>query len=74
MLERVIDASISFFQIWDLQSLECIRSLETSGGSVYSIAVTKQHIACGTYENCINVSLLLKLARIKVYNSFATAL
>ncbi|XP_065065622.1 E3 ubiquitin-protein ligase TRAF7-like isoform X3 [Rhopilema esculentum] len=41
--------------VWDLQTLECIRSLETSGGSVYSIAVTRQHIACGTYENCIHV-------------------
>ena len=25
------------------------------GGSVYSLAVTNQHIICGTYENKINV-------------------
>ena len=44
------------FQIWDLQSLECLRQLETSGGSVYSIAITNHHILCGTYENVIHVS------------------
>lgn len=29
--------------------------LQTSGGSVYSIAVTNHHIVCGTYENLIHV-------------------
>ena len=33
--------------------------IQTSGGSVYSIAVTNHHIVCGTYENCIHVSTLL---------------
>ena len=44
------------FQVWDLETLECIRQLETPGGSVYSIAITSHHILCGTYENCIHVS------------------
>lgn len=48
---------LSLWQMWDLNSLECVRNLETSGGSVYSIAVTPHHILCGTYENCIHVSL-----------------
>ena len=44
--------------MWDLETLECIRMLETSGGSVYSIAITDHHILCGTYENCIHVSMI----------------
>lgn len=47
--------SFLIMQMWDLETLECIRMLETSGGSVYSIAVTDHHILCGTYENCIHV-------------------
>ena len=43
-------------KVWDLDTLECIRQLETPGGSVYSIAITSHHILCGTYENCIHVS------------------
>lgn len=46
-------------QIWDLQSLECIRVLDCLGGSVYSLLVTTHYIACGTYENKINVSVCL---------------
>lgn len=42
-------------QIWDIRSLECVHVLQTSGGSVYSIAVTNHHIVCGTYENLIHV-------------------
>lgn len=44
-------------QIWDIRSLECVHVLQTSGGSVYSIAVTNHHIVCGTYENLIHVRL-----------------
>ncbi len=36
--------------------MECVHDLETSGGSVYSIAITQHFILCGTYENCIHVS------------------
>ena len=44
--------------MWDLATLECIHVLQCQGGgSVYSLAVTSQHIICGTYENKINVSL-----------------
>lgn len=43
------------YQIWDIRSLECVHVLQTSGGSVYSIAVTNHHIVCGTYENLIHV-------------------
>lgn len=43
------------FQIWDIRNLECVHVLQTSGGSVYSIAVTNHHIVCGTYENLIHV-------------------
>ncbi|KAF3846949.1 hypothetical protein F7725_004027, partial [Dissostichus mawsoni] len=31
------------------------QTIKTSGGSVYSIAVTNHHIVCGTYENLIHV-------------------
>lgn len=44
-------------QIWDIRNLECVHVLQTSGGSVYSIAVTNHHIVCGTYENLIHVRL-----------------
>lgn len=47
--------SVSACQIWDIRSLECVHVLQTSGGSVYSIAVTNHHIVCGTYENLIHV-------------------
>lgn len=43
------------FQLWDLDTLECVRVLQTSGGSVYSLAVTKEYVVCGTYENQIQV-------------------
>lgn len=44
------------FQLWDLDTLECVRVLQTSGGSVYSLAVTKEYIVCGTYENQVQVT------------------
>ena len=50
-------------KVWDLSNLECIRELETSGGSVYSIVITSHHILCGTYENCIHVSIICILDR-----------
>lgn len=46
---------MSVCQIWDIRSLDCVHVLQTSGGSVYSIAVTNHHIVCGTYENLIHV-------------------
>lgn len=46
-------------QIWDIRSLECVHVLQTSGGSVYSIAVTNHHIVCGTYENLIHVRTMI---------------
>ena len=48
---------ICYSQIWDLNSFECVHIMEPHGGSVYSLAVTNQYIICGTYENCINVSV-----------------
>ena len=59
MKTHVHITSFSFgpwLQVWDLETLECLRLLETSGGSVYSIAITNHHILCGTYENVIHVS------------------
>ncbi|XP_075421824.1 E3 ubiquitin-protein ligase TRAF7 isoform X1 [Ascaphus truei] len=47
--------SYQTIKIWDIRSLECVHVLQTSGGSVYSIAVTNHHIVCGTYENLIHV-------------------
>ena len=42
--------------MWGLETLECMHVLQCQGGgSVYSLAVTNQHIICGTYENKINV-------------------
>ena len=51
--------NVFLLQIWDLDNMECVHDLDTSGGSVYSIAITPLYILCGTYENCIHVSLLL---------------
>ena len=49
-------------QIWNLETLECGHVLQCQGGgSVYSLAVTNQHIICGTYENKINVSVYLTI-------------
>ena len=43
-------------QVWNLDTLACAHVLQChGGGSVYSLAVTNQHIICGTYENKINV-------------------
>ncbi|RXN02116.1 E3 ubiquitin-protein ligase TRAF7 [Acipenser ruthenus] len=47
--------SYQTIKIWDIRTLECVHVLQTSGGSVYSIAVTNHHIVCGTYENLIHV-------------------
>ena len=45
------------FQIWSLDSYECLREMHCSGGSVYSMTLTNKYLVCGTYENCISVSL-----------------
>lgn len=47
--------SYQTIKIWSLDTLECLRDLETSGGSVYSLAITSHHILCGTHENSIHV-------------------
>ncbi|KAF7477475.1 hypothetical protein GHT09_011468 [Marmota monax] len=47
--------SYQTIKIWDIRTLDCIHVLQTSSGSVYSIAVTNHHIVCGTYENLIHV-------------------
>ena len=52
------------FQLWDLDTLECVRVLQTSGGSVYSLAVTKEYIVCGTYENQVQVTHLEQFPKI----------
>lgn len=44
-------------QIWSLDSYECLREMHCSGGSVYSMTLTNKYLVCGTYENCISVSL-----------------
>ncbi|XP_020862204.1 E3 ubiquitin-protein ligase TRAF7 isoform X7 [Phascolarctos cinereus] len=51
----LFSGSLKAIKIWDIRNLECIHVLQTSGGSVYSIAVTNHHIVCGTYENLIHV-------------------
>lgn len=50
-----VDLFIICVKIWDLDTLEVVHNLETSEGSVYSLAVTNHHILCGTYENVIHV-------------------
>ncbi|XP_061414605.1 E3 ubiquitin-protein ligase TRAF7-like isoform X1 [Lethenteron reissneri] len=52
---HLYSGSYQTIKIWDIRTLECAHVLETSGGSVYSIAVTSHHIVCGTYENVIHV-------------------
>ena len=53
-----------------METLECVHVLEASGGSVYSLAVTKEHIICGTYEN----SILVRSFSIPYYFAFMFAL
>ena len=53
-----------------METLECVHVLEASGGSVYSLAVTKEHIICGTYEN----SILVRSFSIPYYFAFLFAL
>uniref|UniRef100_A0A803TB41 TNF receptor associated factor 7 n=1 Tax=Anolis carolinensis TaxID=28377 RepID=A0A803TB41_ANOCA len=53
---HLYSGSYQTIKIWDIRNLECVHVLQTSGGSVYSIAVTNHHIVCGTYENLIHVS------------------
>ena len=38
-----------------MDTLEVCHVLQCKGGSVYSLAVSKKHIICGTYENMIHV-------------------
>ena len=47
--------SYQTIKICDLKNLEQVRVIQTQGGSVYSLAVSKDYIICGTYENCIHV-------------------
>jgi len=58
---------VLLLQIWDVRTLECKHVLQTSGGSVYSIAVTNHHIVCGTYENCIHVSSNSEILRLAAF-------
>jgi E3 ubiquitin-protein ligase TRAF7 len=54
--KNLYSGSYQAIKIWDLETLECIQVLQChGGGSVYSLAVTKEHIICGTYENKICV-------------------
>ena len=59
-------------QIWDLDTLDIVHNLETSEGSVYSLAVTNHHILCGTYENVIHVwtPVLVMLCIVKDCTSY----
>ncbi|KAG7266414.1 hypothetical protein CRUP_001979, partial [Coryphaenoides rupestris] len=54
---HLYSGSYQTIKIWDIRSLECVHVLQTSGGSVYSIAVTNHHIVCGTYENLIHTKV-----------------
>ncbi|ETE69477.1 E3 ubiquitin-protein ligase TRAF7, partial [Ophiophagus hannah] len=54
---HLYSGSYQTIKIWDIRNLECVHVLQTSGGSVYSIAVTNHHIVCGTYENLIHVRI-----------------
>ncbi|XP_078481474.1 zinc finger protein [Ciona intestinalis] len=53
--DYLYSGSYQTIKIWDVRTLACVHVLQTSGGSVYSIAVTNHHIVCGTYENSIHV-------------------
>eukprot|EP01114_Cavostelium_apophysatum_P006392 TRINITY_DN1767_c0_g2_i1.p1 TRINITY_DN1767_c0_g2~~TRINITY_DN1767_c0_g2_i1.p1 ORF type:complete len:704 (+),score=172.37 TRINITY_DN1767_c0_g2_i1:218-2113(+) len=51
--------SYNIIKIWDTKSLpfQCIRSITGNYGSIYSLAISKEHrrLLSGTYENKINV-------------------
>ena len=48
-----------FYKIWDIKErpFQCIRTITGNYGSIYSLAVAKDHhrLLSGTYENKINV-------------------
>ena len=54
------------FQVYDLKTFEQVHVIPTQGGSVYSLAVSREYIICGTYENTIHVRQL-----VCVYDMFA---
>lgn len=39
----------------DGEEPKCLESLQTSGGSIYSVYITDQYIICGTYEHLIHI-------------------
>ena len=47
------------FKVYDLKTFEQVHVIPTQGGSVYSLAVSREYIICGTYENTIHVSQLV---------------
>lgn len=54
--QHLYSGSYQAVKVWNLDTLACAHVLQChGGGSVYSLAVTNQHIICGTYENKINV-------------------
>lgn len=52
---NLYSGSFEAIKIWDLKTLEQIRVIQTQGGSVYSLVVSREYIICGTYENYINI-------------------
>ncbi|KAJ8246081.1 hypothetical protein GJAV_G00263450 [Gymnothorax javanicus] len=66
---HLYSGSYQTIKIWDIRSLECVHVLQTSGGSVYSIAVTNHHIVCGTYENLIHVWDIESKEQTKVFSA-----
>ncbi|EDV28456.1 uncharacterized protein TRIADDRAFT_19665, partial [Trichoplax adhaerens] len=53
--DKLYSGSYQNIKIWDLNTFDCSYVLQTSGGSIYSLAVTESYIICGTYENNIHV-------------------
>lgn len=61
---------VNFSQIWSLDKLEVVHVLKCGGGSVYSLAITNQHVICGTYENLIHVCSIIMYVCLKIIFKF----
>eukprot|EP01098_Paradermamoeba_levis_P001002 TRINITY_DN11126_c0_g1_i1.p1 TRINITY_DN11126_c0_g1~~TRINITY_DN11126_c0_g1_i1.p1 ORF type:complete len:392 (-),score=83.09 TRINITY_DN11126_c0_g1_i1:103-1131(-) len=52
---RLYTGSYNIIKVWDLTAFQCIKSISTNCGSVYSLALCGGYLMAGTYENTISV-------------------
>lgn len=43
------------WQVWDLETLKPVKTINTGGKSIYSLVTTDKYLLAGTYENTIYI-------------------